>query len=59
MPQSYATFLSTSSPLPPNRGDTFDPQSHIHVPPHTILDCPASTLDDRFGTCFRLRELEG
>ncbi|OBU00884.1 hypothetical protein VE01_00830 [Pseudogymnoascus verrucosus] len=59
MPQSYTTFLSTSSSLPPDRSDIFDHKNHIHVPPHVILDCPAYTVDDRFGTCFRLKEVEG
>ncbi|OBT83201.1 hypothetical protein VE02_09145 [Pseudogymnoascus sp. 03VT05] len=59
MPQSYAHFLSTSSSLPPSRDDTFDQSSHIHVPPHLIPSCPPSALDDRFGTCFRLKAREG
>ncbi|KAL5354557.1 hypothetical protein ACLOAV_000646 [Pseudogymnoascus australis] len=64
MPQSrpsYAHFLSTSSPTTgPDRPDSFDPDSHIHVTPSSgIFDCPPHSLDDRFGTCFRLKEQEG
>ena len=65
MPQSpsYAHFLSTSHPsLPdlPDRADKFDPTAHVHLPPnHGLLDCPPHGLDDRFGTCFRLKEREG